>query len=118
MGVPGGESVLGAAPTTARTTPVAVRYSAGPYRPKPSTLPASAVPQPFVPTTSPVVISTSPSPTPPPVVVPSGVSEPPLPPLDEPPVPTPTDPSEASTPPDAEPPSSAPSSTELPTLFP
>jgi hypothetical protein len=117
VGVPGGEGVLGAAPTPTRTEPVAVRYSAQPYRPRPSSTvsPSSAVPT--VPSTVPVLTVAPPSATPSPE--PSDeVSELPLPPLGEPPVPTPTDPSDSSaSPPDFEPPSSPPGS-DVPPLFP
>ncbi|MCY1142731.1 hypothetical protein OWR29_32455 [Actinoplanes sp. Pm04-4] len=117
VGVPGGEGMLGAAPAPAGTEPVAVRYSARPYRPMPSTstsLSTSAIPIPSTPvpaTTSSAVVVTSPAT---PSTTPTEVTEVPLPPLDEPPVPTPTDPgpgpgpSDPSGPREVESPSSAP----------
>ncbi|MCM4077261.1 hypothetical protein [Paractinoplanes hotanensis] len=92
VGVPGGEGVLGAAPARTATEPVAVRYSARPYRPVPTVTPtasATSVAVPSAPSRSPAATV-----VPPPASPSPGPSESvviPLPPLDQPPVPTPTE---------------------------
>jgi hypothetical protein len=92
VGVPGGEGVLGAAPAPTATEPVAVRYSARPYRPVPTVTTAvssTAVGVPSTPSRSPAATVVAPSASPSPGPSESVVI--PLPPLDQPPVPTPTE---------------------------
>ncbi|WP_133874225.1 hypothetical protein [Paractinoplanes brasiliensis] len=111
VGAPGGEGTLGAAPTSPKREPVAVRYTARPYRPP---VPATASAPGSItvaPSSSPIPTTLVPSPSP--SLTPSTTpSDDGLPPLTLPPVPTPT---EISTPPSWEP---SPSPSEPPSAEP